>query len=764
MKYFNFLLSAMFFCTVIVSCDDFGGLSNGSPATYDVKGKVEKGPFISGSDISIQPMDEKLQVLGDMYKTFITDDLGNFEFGSKEFASPYAELMAHGYFFNEVKGELSNGTLTLRALVDLSNKTAVNVNILTHLKYSRIKNLVESGKNFGEADKQAQEELLNAFGLGEYAANDVSSFSITAGTDESAALIAISSLLLMERSEAAFTEYLSKLSADFGKNGKFSAELSAQIDADKNKLAEGCIKEVRENIIKRYEELGLEVKVKDLVRFVDWDSDGKAGNEGLKEGESVHLDKSVIEIPNEGGVYKVVIDSPVAVYLQPVMQEDELLPPTSVVVPQFPFSSFYEGYDSSSFGDKEINCECSFEGNTLSINVAQLQSKEDKEKVISLYDYVGNVIATVTLKQKGGYDSTVSSVPLLGADGVGLIASVAIKFSEGLKKYNVLEQYYAFNSITGAVANYLYPTSSTISSAWNNLYSAISLLNTIEEYDRGCLNVYSDNFNVLNSLFYSTLVYGWGGVPYVTSNTYDYMTGGIPSTPQQEIFADIKQKLLKAIENLPEKKMELNGVNFFYASKDVARVLLANIYMYEGDYDSARPLLEKVIGNGFYELDSSLDFKPSVDIDIVASTDVITDPMKSSEVIVVFFPQQPTTRANVTIMEAGVIPYITLSDVYLSLAECYCKMGDEATAEKYISDVVNAKKLNVTNVSALLKIKDVREKIRLYSGTYFAFLKRSGLAKEVCGIDDDNEFRLLFPIPEDEIRLNTQLKQNPGYE
>ena len=36
---------------------------------YELKGKVEKGPFVSGSTITIQPMDSKLQVRGDFYSS-----------------------------------------------------------------------------------------------------------------------------------------------------------------------------------------------------------------------------------------------------------------------------------------------------------------------------------------------------------------------------------------------------------------------------------------------------------------------------------------------------------------------------------------------------------------------------------------------------------------------------------------------------------------------------------------------------------------------
>ena len=98
------------------SCSDDSGMGNDfEPKTYNVLGKVEKGPFVSGSTITIQPMDGNLQVLGSLYSATIQDDLGNFSFGSKLFEAPYAELTANGYFFNEVEGELSSGTLNLRA-------------------------------------------------------------------------------------------------------------------------------------------------------------------------------------------------------------------------------------------------------------------------------------------------------------------------------------------------------------------------------------------------------------------------------------------------------------------------------------------------------------------------------------------------------------------------------------------------------------------------------------------------------------------------
>lgn len=235
-------------------------------------------------------MDGNLQVLGSLYSATIQDDLGNFSFGSKLFEAPYAELTANGYFFNEVEGELSTGTLSLRALVDLSDETTVNVNLLTHLKYQRIQKLIAEGVKFGEANKQAQKELFTAFGLQKYAEKDASTFSIAGGTDESAALIAVSSLLLVDRSEAALTEYLAKLCREFGEKGLFSENTIQQMKEDKETLY-NKLSSIRNNITKRYENLGLNVEIKELERFIDWDNDGTAGNEILQNGQEVKLEK-----------------------------------------------------------------------------------------------------------------------------------------------------------------------------------------------------------------------------------------------------------------------------------------------------------------------------------------------------------------------------------------------------------------------------------------------------------------------------------------
>ena len=221
------------------------------PAKYNVSGKVEKGPFISGSTLNLQPLDASFKAVGTNFHSEIIDNAGNFSLGEMTLDTPYATMTANGYFYNEISNQLSNGTLTLNAIVDLRNKSSVNVNILTHLKYYRVQKLLSIGQSFSEANKQAQEELMRAFCLEKYNTSDFSQFSIVSGTDQAAALISISALVLIDRKEADLTEYLARLSKEFGEDGFFSVSTKNIMDGDRYKLRDK-LETIAKNIEEKY--------------------------------------------------------------------------------------------------------------------------------------------------------------------------------------------------------------------------------------------------------------------------------------------------------------------------------------------------------------------------------------------------------------------------------------------------------------------------------------------------------------------------------
>ena len=699
-----------------------------TPRSYNVTGKVEKGPFVSGSTITIQPMDSKLEALGSMYNTTITDNLGNFTFGTKEFQAPYAEMMATGYFFNEIKGYLSDGVLVLRALVDLSDNSTVNVNILTHLKYPRIKHLIESGKTFSEANTQAQKELLKEFGLQKYATKDVSKFSITEGTDESIALLAVSSLLLYERSEGVLTEYLSSLSQDFGTNGHFSEAVKAQFREDRLHLVHE-LDNIQENVIRRYTELGLEINIKNLISFFDWDEDGIAGNELGKP--IISVDKTEIRVPKEGGVFMVKINSPIPVYTE--------MPGIEISYPSTGQKdiSLYDQTDNN-----KLFVEKSIESNVLTIEVGRSLSRKEQTILIDLYDSLGTTVATITLNIEANISA---KIPRLSNEGKSMIKAFESSLFGAYSTYNILEQHYYNNKKDKRIP--LSSENDYISNSWGLFFNANYKLLFFKELDDKRLSIYQDYCNIFYSMYYFTMIVAWGDIPYNYGNYWDISNYNTPRLPKDEVLIDLKLRLKNALDNLEEKRNQpFEDINsLFFVSKDVARIQLANIHMYEGDWDLAKSLLTEVINNGYYTLDQEYEYKTtSKDIIFALTQEILTE---------------GASHKNSTIKVPNILPIQTMTDVYLSMAECEYNTGNKLEANKLLSMVATAKGIKVSS-EGIIGVKEVREQLLLHSTSYFSFLKRNNIAQSECGILD---YQLLFPIPIKELYTNSQMSQNLGY-
>ena len=185
MKQFSILILGLF-VGLFVSC---------KKDTYTFDGKAQKGPFVIGSNITINELNTKLKQTGNSFTASIVSDDGSFSFDNIELKSNLVLLTATGFYFSEVYGNLSNATLSLQAIVDLKNKDVVNVNVLTHVIKGRIETLVAKGKSFQEANKQAQAEFLSFLGVNESFTTDFSSLDISKKEDYNAVLLAFSIIL-----------------------------------------------------------------------------------------------------------------------------------------------------------------------------------------------------------------------------------------------------------------------------------------------------------------------------------------------------------------------------------------------------------------------------------------------------------------------------------------------------------------------------------------------------------------------------------------
>lgn len=226
-----------------------------------VAGVSQKGPFLQGSSITVQELDGatlvesgKLYQTGKSFKGKIASDTGTFLIKDISLKSQFALLETEGFYRNEVTGEVSKSQITLNALVDLSERETANINLLTHLEYERVIELVGAGETIASAKKKAESEVFKAFGI-EVDNASAEDLDIFAKGDDNAALLAISILMQGNLSEGELSNRLAGFASDIEKDGSWDDEVTKTDIADWASTAD--LAAIRANI--RSWELGKDV-------------------------------------------------------------------------------------------------------------------------------------------------------------------------------------------------------------------------------------------------------------------------------------------------------------------------------------------------------------------------------------------------------------------------------------------------------------------------------------------------------------------------
>lgn len=198
-----------------------GAVEEADGVVASISGVSQKGPFLVGSTITLHEVDdETFNLSGRSFPDKIKNDKGEFEISYKDLSSNFALFIADGYYRNENTGKKSTAPIKLNALSDLTDRSSVNVNILTHLEYDRVKYLIlEEGMEYGAAKTQAQKEILGAFGIDVEKSVNAEELSIFGKTENDGALLALSVLMQGTSSEAAFSERLSLIAQDLEQDG-----------------------------------------------------------------------------------------------------------------------------------------------------------------------------------------------------------------------------------------------------------------------------------------------------------------------------------------------------------------------------------------------------------------------------------------------------------------------------------------------------------------------------------------------------------------
>ena len=242
--------------------------------TFSFSGKAQKGPFVTGTTITVNELNESLGQTGKAFTTSITSDDGSFSLNNIEMESNLALLSGNGFYFNEVLGQLSSAQITLQAIADLTHAETVNINVLTHITKARIETLVRKGMSFSDAKRQAEGEFQDFLGVTNHFNQGFEQMSIASQGDFNAMLLAFS--IILERSSnniavvptlpAELTWLMTSLSTDFAADGAVNDQ--ALVDTLLYNISLQDQRYIRRRIQNYYSGLGLSVEIPNFESYI----------------------------------------------------------------------------------------------------------------------------------------------------------------------------------------------------------------------------------------------------------------------------------------------------------------------------------------------------------------------------------------------------------------------------------------------------------------------------------------------------------------
>ena len=260
------LFSLVMLIFILVSCNDKNENIN-QLSLEKVNGYVQKGPYLNGTPITIYELSQDLVPTGRDYSSQILDNKGTFEIKNVDLSSQFVELKADGFYFNEVTNANSSAQLTLFALSDLTNKSTINVNVLSTIEKGRVEFLISNGSSFTEAKRQAQSEILKIFEITKPDIAESENLDISQQGDDNAILLAISVVLQGYLTVPDLSELLANISTDIREDGELNSKTLGSMLINNAKVLK--LDEIRKNLENRYETLGLNVTIPDFEKYVN---------------------------------------------------------------------------------------------------------------------------------------------------------------------------------------------------------------------------------------------------------------------------------------------------------------------------------------------------------------------------------------------------------------------------------------------------------------------------------------------------------------
>jgi len=290
----------------------------------------------------------------------------------------------------------------------------------------------------------------------------------------------------------------------------------------------------------------------------------------------------------------------------------------------------------------------------------------------------------------------------------------------------------------------------------------------------------------------------------------------VSSKPARSTVAEVYSQIISDFQQGISLMNAGNGSGRF--SKEAAQALLSRVYLYMEDYANAEQMATQVINSGKYSLISAANYptqfadgntseaileivfnqvdNPGSDHlggmyretgygDYLPATDLL-DMMADGDVRKTMFAQDANLggiygnlRVNKfptsgSIINTENIPVIRLAEVYLNRAEARAKSGNAAGAQEDLNTIrqrANSAAAAVTATGEALIAEILKERrIELAfegHGVLDATRNKQGIVRDdctstVCNIAYPND-RFVLPIPIEEMDVNPNMVQNPGY-
>lgn len=364
--------------------------------------------------------------------------------------------------------------------------------------------------------------------------------------------------------------------------------------------------------------------------------------------------------------------------------------------------------------------------------------------------------------------------------------------------------------------------------AWNTIDRANNIINKIDNIEDG---TQADRDQILGealtlrALAHFDLArifaqpYSWDAnapaIPYMAESAI-----GNPSrATNQEVYGNVVNDLTTAIPLMTQSRTAA------YVSNNVAKALLARVYLYMENFDQAAQRAIEVINSGAYTLVSNENYIASwsqeftsesifslvmLNIDYSA-TDALGyiyvergygDLLPTDDIISLLLnaggtePGDDARHDAFLIYEAGKddwyinkfpgrggqtgldnTPILRLSEMYLIAAEALVRRAnpDEAQARNYLNAIVQRGNPNAAEIT--LSGAALRERIYLEKRIEFAFeghrsfdikrrkedlIRGADCTADQCFIPHGDN-KLVYPIPQREMDANPNMVQNPGY-